>query len=227
MEEDVGCQASDAACTGNNEICDGTQSPPRCSCPVGYFRLGPNCQAQNECGASSRNNCDKKPGASECTDLTPGFSCSCITANGWQDAPGSEPGTNCIDRDECMLGEDNCNNELTNKICVNRVPVNGKWECVEKTPAPTPSPSPRPSPSCIDEGVACSETSGDACCAPKRCSQGGFSTCGPSMGTRCIVSCTPPPGDDEPSRFLLRSKNFLKRGREKNTRGPRGLGRPF
>lgn len=162
---------SDEDCTGAKEFCNATQSPPSCSCPANFFRLGGNCQAENFCGDSSRNNCDTsfagtEFAASECNDLNPGFACRCRIEIGWQDAPGSVPGTNCIDRSECELGEDDC--DKVTSVCVNRVPANGRWECVEKTPAPTPFPtrSPLPDlPKCISDGDVCSlTTSGNPCC---------------------------------------------------------------
>jgi hypothetical protein len=169
--EVVGCQDdSDCNVATANEFGDTTETPSSCSCKERFFRIGANCQVEQDCEESSRNNCDEKPGASECKDLTPGFECRCVGENGWQDTPNSSaPGTICIDKDECFLGEDNCNRSTHE--CVNLVPVNGKWKCVIKTPSPTPLPTLRPTPprplvtpppTCVATGETCTAT--PECC---------------------------------------------------------------
>jgi len=164
LSPEAGCQ-SDSECTGTNEFCNSTQIPPSCDCPFGYFRLGPHCQPENECGDPDRNNCDANVGRSTCTDLTPGYACSCIDTDGWVDAPNAmTPGTICVDKDECSTGEDNC--DESTHVCVNRLPPT-KWDCVAKTPAPTPPPTPSPiplptAPSCVTEGNQCGCS--DQCC---------------------------------------------------------------
>lgn len=167
---------SDQDCGRFNESCDMTQSPPFCNCGLGFFRLdGGSCGAEDFCSDPARNNCDYRfedtssSGSAECTNVSPSFVCRCREENGWIDALASiEPGTICIDRDECALGEDTCDPAL-NEVCVNRVPVNGKYECVQKTSSPTPSPTTPPTPpapKCSGLGDACEGSdSAHNCCA--------------------------------------------------------------
>lgn len=165
LSPEAGCQ-SDEECTVLNEVCDASQIPPSCECDSGYFRLGANCQLENACEDSDRNNCDV--GRAECNDLMPGFSCTC--SDGWVDAPGTgdAAGVTCIDKDECSTGDDDC--DANTHVCVNRTPPS-KWDCVLKTPSPTPPPTPPPTaprplqPTCNGPGVSCTLLAQSQCCS--------------------------------------------------------------
>lgn len=107
-----------------------------CNCKAGFYLSNGKgqCVNENECADGFPNDCHQN---AVCTDTEGSYTCSC--KDGYQDFnPNDAPGTICAQINECLSPTlNNCDNET--KVCLD-LPPPGKWQCVERTPAPTPVP---------------------------------------------------------------------------------------
>ncbi|XP_060062828.1 fibrillin-1-like [Ylistrum balloti] len=126
--EDINeCERNVDNCFALSAECINIPGSFRCECFDGYKMVDSKCEAptdepfkipvddENEC-LTGQNNCSVN---ADCTDETPGFSCSCKIGF-------SGNGTDCQDINECLTGQHNCSEKAD---CNNQSP---EFSCVCK-----------------------------------------------------------------------------------------------
>ncbi len=99
-----------------------------CQCNTGYQPVGDffnrRCEPQNECNDGTSNCVDEGQGG-RCTDLDPGFRCSCASGYAGNGVRTSAGGTGCTDINECNDNSDGCDSNPD--ACRNQA---GSFSCV-------------------------------------------------------------------------------------------------
>jgi Calcium-binding EGF domain/EB module len=125
------CSKSIDCATDHSDCFEG-----QCQCNYGFTSRKGFCINVNECENGFPNECHRD---AKCIDYEGSYECSCN--DGFHDIDPGLPGRKCKQKNECRIGEHNC--DEASQVCLDRRPPK-KWECIEKTQAPTPKPTQMP-----------------------------------------------------------------------------------